>query len=114
MGSTGTGNFGDYRPSGATRCDQPIDAELEDVAQSEYVTSMKAVPKVGALVRLRPTLSNGRIVAEDSQTAKVIGSLPTRYNYLLLCLTKGYGYEGSVSASATRPLHAVDVHLDPI
>lgn len=117
MGSSGTGNFGDYRQTGGqsgTRCDASLDAELEDVATMPYFVGTNAVPKAGAAVRVREDVLNKRLVVEDVGTGQVIGNLPTSYNYLLLCIGKGYRYEGTVSASGLRPVPSIDVHLDSV
>ena len=115
MGSTGTGKFGDYQPGSATRCDQAIDSDLEDVATSEHYVSY----------RLHPARRYDRAATEDAYE-RSSSSLRTRNgnrsgqssdsvpDYLLLCLRKGYQYEGTVSASSVRPVHQIDVHLDPI
>lgn len=116
MGSTGTGNFGDYKTSAqsGTRCDASLDTDLEDVATMPYFVGTHSVPKAGTAVRVKATLYNQRLVVEEVPTGQIIGALPTSYNYLLLCIGKGYQYEGTVSASARTPIPVIDVHLDPV
>jgi hypothetical protein len=117
MGSSGTGNFGDYKQTGGqsgTRCDASIDADLEDVATMPYFVGARAVPTPGTAVRVKADVLNKRLVVEEVRTAQVIGNLPTTYNYLLLCIGKGYQYEGTISASGLRPVPSIDVHLDSV
>jgi len=117
MGSAGTGNFGDYKQTSAqsgTRCDASLDVDLEDVATMPYFVATSAVPKAGTAVRVRAAPVNKRLVVEEVPTGQVIGTLPTIYNYLLICIGKGYQYEGTVSASGLRPIPSIDVHLDSV
>ncbi len=114
MGSTGTGKFGDYQPdTSATRCDESIDAALEDVMLSEYVNLNGTLPSGGIDIRLRPNLLNDRLVAETLAGVS-IGNLPTRYNYLVLCIHKGYEYTGTITSVRSAPVPSLDVHLDPV
>jgi hypothetical protein len=113
MGSTGQNNFGDYAQGGTTKCDDSIDAALEDVSRHEYFTVTGKLAKKGTPVRLRATINLGRLVVEESATGKVIGNLPTRFHYVLLCLKNGYSYEGEVTLSRSGKVPVVEVHLDP-
>ena len=113
MGSSGTGNFGDYKPTG-TRCDESIDTELEDVATMPFYNPTKKLPTSGVAVRVRADPFDGRLVVEDVASGLALGNLPTSYNYLILCIKKGYRYEGTVSAASPRPVPTIDVHLDSI
>lgn len=114
MGSTGANTFGDYTSTGATKCDESIDAVLEDVARLDFYKGSKRVPPKGTPVRLRPKAQANRLVVEDTAGGTAIGNLPTRLNYLLLCMTKDYVYEGTVTASAGGKMPMVEVHLDPV
>src|SRR6266478_4016483 len=100
MGSTGANTFGDYSQSGPTKCDESVDAVLDDVTRLAFYKSSKRVPAKGTPVRLRATALAGRLVVEEIATAVAIGNLPTRLNYLLLCTEKDYVYEGTITASA--------------
>jgi hypothetical protein len=113
MGSTGSGTFGNYPPSGTTRCDQAIDTDLEDVATQAYFSQMRTVPPLQTGIRLRPRGPTGRLVVEDL-AGQAIGNLPTRFNYLFICQSKGYSYEGQVTVSRTGAIPVVEVHLEPV
>jgi hypothetical protein len=116
MGSTGTGNFGDYKTGAqsGTRCDASLDTDLEDVSTMPYFAATGAVPVPGTAVRLRSTPVNQRLVVEEVPTNQIIGALPTSYNYLLLCIGKGYQYAGTISASGLVPIPSIDIHLDSV
>ena len=114
MGSTGQNTFGDYAQSGTTKCDDSIDSQLEDVGRSAYFTAVKALPKKGTAVRLRPQVQSGRLVVEETGAGRAVGNLPTRFHYLLLCIQKGYSYEGEVTLSRAGKVPIVEVHLDPV
>jgi hypothetical protein len=114
MGSTGKNNFGDYAPAagGTTKCENSVDAELEDVARQSYFRA-HGVPPARTLVRLRPRTSAGRMVVED-MSGIAIGNLPTSFHYLAVCQGSGYSYEGEVTLSRASKIPVVEVHLDPV
>ncbi len=112
MGSTGGNTFGNYAPAGPTKCEQVIEVPLEDVARLDYFRSSKSVPSEGVDVRVRNEMHNGRLIVEDL-AGTPIGNLPTIYNYLILCMKEGYGYQGTVTNSATVPFPSVEVSLEP-
>jgi hypothetical protein len=114
MGSSGTGSFGDYKPTNATtRCKQPVDTELEEAGRSAYVKTRASVPPKGTRVRLRTALEGSRLVVEeDSPGGLAVGFLPTKFNYLLLCL-EDHVYTGAVTGSAGAPTAFVAVVLQP-
>lgn len=114
MGSSGSNTFGDYKPSGKDKCQGSIDTELDDVARSDFYKHNKKLPTKGVEVRVRPTLQHGRLAVEETKAGTAIGNLPTRFNYLLLCLKNGYNYEGTVTASRDTKLPVLEVHLDPV
>jgi hypothetical protein len=114
MGSSGSDTFGNYAPSGTTKCDQSVDSDLEDVARHEFYAKRGVVPAPSTAVRLAKGTVAGRLVVEDTATGLAIGSLPTRWHYLLLCQEKGYVYEGEVTASRSGSVPVVEVHLDPV
>lgn len=109
MGSSGSGNFGDYsgRPktqsgggssggsSGSDKCGEAFTASLEDVAAHDYYVNHGTVPAVGTELRIEV---RGRVVAVVG--AESVGSLPTRLNYLARCLQDGYTYTGIITASS--------------
>lgn len=114
MGSSGTGSFGDYKPANdTTRCMQPVDAELEETGRSAYFKANGAVPPEGTRVRLRPELEASRLVVEeDVPGGFAVGFLPTKFNYLLLCL-EDHTYTGAITGSAGSPAAFVSVVLTP-
>ena len=133
MGSSGYGRFGDYPGSssfgsyGGTgnqgnsseynrELDCPVAIDLiilEDVATSEYYSTRHRLPSPGEDVELKDCLHEGRLVVISSSTGEIIGNLPTEYNYLLDCLTKGYLYEGEVSGSFETPVPSVYIAATP-
>lgn len=116
MGSTGSGQFGNYNQSDKKRCDLDIDvSDLEDVALSPYYNqNNKLLPQSNTKVRVNPTPLNGRYVVEEISTGTVIGVLPTFYNYLATCFQNGYSYEGEVTSSIYLPIPSVGVHLESV
>jgi len=77
MGSSGSGSFGDYPPSGGSggsgpggpapddRCMKDLsDVALEEVSLSAYFQEHKNLPKVGDTVRLRSTTKGSRLAVE--------------------------------------------------
>lgn len=117
MGSSGSGRFTDYsgsKPtsgggagsggsSGSDQCRQAISAELEEVAQCDFFASTSSVPAPGTVLTLR---HEARIVAVDGNGARV-GVLPTKYNYLAVCLREGISYSGIVVSSSVAPIPRV-------
>jgi hypothetical protein len=116
VGSSGHNTFGDYQPAadGTTRCDNSIDAPLEDVARLGFYKEFKTLPLVGTPVRVSETLQGNRVIVEHANSGVAIGNLPTQFNYLPLCQKKGYRYSGEVTASRVAPVPLVEVHLDPL
>lgn len=113
MGSSGTGSFGDYQNPKGDRCDDTIETDLQEVALAAYTTKHGTVPTVGIKVRLNATQQRGRYVVETSKTHESIGSLPTKFNYVLICLDKGYQYSGEVTAAHSGKAPAIEVSLVP-
>lgn len=133
MGSTGTGRFSDYpgTPNGSAKgrghggggggSGQPVDQcerkltdiAIEDVARLEYFGAYGKLPSIGEQVALRPTLVGGRLGVESASGNKVIGLLPTEFNYLLQCTKQGYRYKGVVKSVSSKPVPIVRVDLEP-
>ena len=91
MGSTGTGNFSDYKNypkaiKGVTGAD-----DSEDKCALAF--------KVRLLVK--------------SNEGLIIGYLPTKYNYLRNCILKGFTYTGVVSNASSTPINTVVVDITP-
>ena len=114
MGSSGSGEFGNYAPSKEPKCDRPLEFSLEEVARSEFFASNKTVPSPNTSVRLAPPPPvNGRLVVLDSSSGAVVGLIPTSLNFLLACMGQGYHYSGEVTESAGGKLPRVTVKLNP-
>ena len=112
MGSTGNGNFGDYRPSGEARCDQRIDVALEEVARSPYFQQHGTVPPTGTAVILQQSLVAGRLTVVDV-SGSVVGLLPTLYHYVIVCFGRGYTFDGFITGSRSGNIPSVSVSLVP-
>jgi hypothetical protein len=114
MGSTGSGSFGDYKPTKTDDlCFNEIKSEfLEDVARSPYYQTLNQVPSIMDEVHVLETLHNRRIAVECSENGLIIGYLPTKYSYLLSCMKKGIKYVGNVDYSVDQPLPKVTVNLN--
>jgi hypothetical protein len=137
MGSIGTGKFTDYPGSagghpgkgqkgkggggrggggggGGDRCDLAIhNLALDEVATSEYFRNHGHAPRTGTQVRVRGKLVGSRIAVETSGADEVVGYMPTEYNYLRQCMSRGYKYEGNVASSLGGLLPQVTVDLTP-
>ncbi len=134
MGSSGTGNFTDYPPSGGGRtsgkgggggsaggggksgdkdkCERDIDnLPLEDVANCEYFKQHKTVPPLKTKVKVRKKLVGGRIAVETASNGEVVGYVPTAYNYLRGCMERDWEYSGKVADSASGKLPKIKVDL---
>jgi hypothetical protein len=113
MGSTGGNTFGNYSKSGTTRCDESVVASLEDIARLDYFKKHKGLPKKGDAVRLRTSIAkSGRLIVEESATSLALGNLPTNLHHLVLCMERGYVYEGTVTRSRNGSIPIVEVNLD--
>lgn len=135
MGSTGTGKFTDYPGSsgghpnpgkkgkgggggggggGSDQCDLAIeDLALEEVGSSEHFTEHSRVPRVGTEVRLRRKLVGSRLAVETVAAREIVGFVPTEYNYLRQCMSRGYEYTGTVVSSSGGSIPQVSVDLSP-
>jgi hypothetical protein len=129
MGSTGSGRFSDYPPSKGKggspsggpgdgrpaepddRCDRDLPGiALEEVGRSEYFTARRSVPGTGTSVHLRDTLLGPRL-SIDTEAGESVGFLPTAFNYLVVCLKRGFSYSGKITSSALKPVPSVRVDL---
>ena len=121
MGSTGTGNFSDYKKfpraiKGVTGADDSEDkcalafsTLIEDVDTCEYYRKKGKLPAVGTEVYVE---FNVRLVV-ISNDGLIIGYLPTKYNYLRYCIVKGFTYTGVVSNVSSTPINTVVVDITP-
>lgn len=121
MGSTGTGNFSDYKNfpraiKGITGADDSEDkcalafsTLIEDVDTCEYYSKKGVLPAVGIEVYIDFKV---RLVVK-SNDGLIIGYLPTKYNYLRYCIGKGFTYTGVVSVASSMPINTVVVDITP-
>jgi hypothetical protein len=114
MGTTGPGSLDDYKPEESDKCDSRIEADLEEIANTDYYRNSKGVPAPGTVVRLSDRTLGGRLVVQETATGTNIGLLPTKYNYLRICQGKGYHYEGQVLSSRSLKIPRVRVDLEPV
>lgn len=121
MGSTGSGNFSDYiQPqtesnqggeSGEDKCKKAFSSKLEEVQNCKYYENQNDVPPIETVVVVG--FNGHRLNVVDSNTNVEIGYLPTRLNFLKVCLDSGFSYTGVVSASSIEPLPSVSVDISP-
>lgn len=124
MGSTGSGSFTDYsdrKPSsenaddggssGKDPCGQAFNTSLEEVSRCSYLINNGIVPPRGTSVRVR---FNGIRLSVETEIGEEIGFLPTKYNYIKVCMDSGLNYVGSVNSSSLVPTPAVFVDIVPI
>jgi len=125
MGSTTSGKFPDYPRSGQKK-DEPegsggrrgtdkcardlLNISLEEVGRSTFFRAHSTVPVAGTAVSLRSTLVGPRL-SIDTQDGQDIGFLPTEYNYLLVCLKRGFTYSGEVTSSSQLRVPSVRINL---
>jgi hypothetical protein len=114
MGSSGSGSFGDYRPTkNDDLCYREIKSVvIEDVSRSPYFQKHGSVPVLMEEVQVLENLHNNRIAVESIEDGLVIGYLPTKYSYLLSCMKKGIRYVGNVDFSIDTPIPKVTVNLN--
>jgi len=123
MGSTGSGSFTDYskrKPakqgdatggaSGDDKCGTAFSTGLEEVARCFYYINYGTVPPVGTSVLVS---FNGHRVAIETDLGEEIGYLPTRYNYVKVCMDNGFRYEGVVKSSRSGPAPSISVDIVP-
>ena len=122
MGSSGSGRFGDYNIRSSlggtsnekTEIECPLIVEtikVEDVATSQYYLDNQDVPLTCSRVELKSTIVNGRLVIEHLDSRKIVGNLPTQFNYLYTCIKQGMNYKGEVVSSGISPVPYVVVTL---
>ena len=121
MGSTGTGNFSDYKNfpraikgiTGADdteeKCALAFSTFIEDVDTCEYYSKKGTLPAVGTEVCIDFKV---RLVVK-SNDGLIIGYLPTKYNYLRYCIVKDFKYTGVVSNVSSTPINTVIVDITP-
>ena len=116
MGSVGTGafgTFGDAKRYDIERCIRELpEIELQEVAHSEYYRSEGAVPDIFTAVYVSEKTKNGRLQVLITDDDIEIGLLPSEYNYLLTCLSKGHRYTGTIIYSENMHFPKIVVKLD--
>ncbi|MBS1519929.1 MAG: hypothetical protein JST50_02940 [Bacteroidetes bacterium] len=124
MGSSGSGSLTDYsnnKPtssnpssggsSGQDNCGQAFEAVLEDVSRCDYYKMNNDVPPVGTNVKV--IFNNIRLLVTTSDGTGV-GYLPTKFNYIKVCIDNGFNYAGVVTASSIKPMPYVKVDIAPL
>lgn len=124
MGSSGSGSFTDYskrKPanagdanggsSGQDKCGLAFSANLEEVGRCFYFINYGDVPPTGTAVTVT---FNGYRLAVETTIGEEIGYLPTKFNYLKICLDSDFRYGGVVTSSRTTPSPSVLVDITPI
>lgn len=112
MGSSGSGRFTDYPGSGKAkagdeggggaspddRCKMAFSAQLEDVEHCEYYAAHSKPPPLGTVLDV---VHAKRVVAVAD--GRIVGNLPTKFNYLAACIKDGHAYVGKVTTSKSGP-----------
>ncbi|MFF6016190.1 MULTISPECIES: hypothetical protein [Lysinibacillus] len=116
MGSVGTGafgTFGDAKRYDKERCLRELpEIELQEVAHSEYYTAEGEVPNIFTAVYVAEKTKNGRLQVLLADDEREIGLLPSDFNYLLTCLSKGHRYSGTIVYSEDSHFPKIVVNLD--
>ncbi|HEY4194123.1 MAG TPA: hypothetical protein VGM63_01200 [Mucilaginibacter sp.] len=124
MGSSGSGALTDYTnskstnsksttggSSGEDNCGKAFEANLEEVARCDYFTTKGVVPPVGTKVVVN---FRGIRLAVTTTSGQEIGYLPTKYNYIKVCIDNGFSYGGEITNSSITPTPSVLVDIAPI
>lgn len=112
MGSTGSGNFGDYKPEKEPdKCYNNFQTNLEEIAEYDYFKTHKNVPPLHLPITIIATKS--RIVAKETKTNLNLGALPTEYEYLRNCLKNKHKYIGFViHSSMTKGIPEIVIQVN--
>jgi hypothetical protein len=121
MGSSSSASLNNYRQPNVKKgetgkgtedhCAQDLsNVSLEEVGRSEYLRAHASVPNPNSGVVVRSTLMGARLSVDDAN-GDSIGLLPTRFNYLVACMKKGFTYSGEVATSSLTPTPSVTVDL---
>lgn len=119
MGSTGSGNFTDYKGyssnnpkqggiSNENDCKKAFRTHLEDVDISEYFINHGNLPPVNGAIVIN--FNGVRIVA--SYNDEEIGNLPTKFNYLRKCLEE-FTYTGLITVVSNIPVNSITISASP-
>lgn len=113
MGSSGSGNFGNYREQYKRECPKEIVINVEDFEQSSYYAKYSNPPAISSKVYIGTQLVNKRLVLIDKATQLEIGNVPISYNYIFnSCILEGINYEGKVMHVGTVPYFEIVVELN--
>lgn len=123
MGSTGSGNFSDYTSrssgssdvnssssSGEDRCGQAFSTSLEEISRCFYFINYGVVPGEGTEVSIS---FNGVRLVVETDLGEDVGYLPTKFNYIKVCMDNGFKYSGVVSRSVNTPTPSITVAIVP-
>ena len=113
MGSSGSGQFGNYAPTEEPKCEKPLEFDLEEVGRSEFYSRTRKVPTPGTAVHLAPLPVDKRLVVIESGSDATLGLVPTKLNFLLACMGRGFRYSGEVVESRGGKVPSVKVRLAP-
>ncbi|MBN8671461.1 MAG: hypothetical protein J0L80_12290 [Chitinophagales bacterium] len=123
MGSTGTGSFTDYskrKPtdggntggsSGKDKCGQAFECSLEEVSRCFYYLNTGNLPTSGTEVTV---FFNGVRISVETLKGEEIGYLPTKFNYIKLCIDDGFKYAGVIKSTSLVPTPSVFVDIVPV
>jgi len=122
MGSNGSGRFTDYsgsKPvegngksggsSGENKCEKAFSAMLEEIDRCPYYIQKKDVPAVGEGI----TISFDKRPIAITKDGLIVGYLPTKFNYIKICLDDGYSFSGRVVSSSSGLVAAVSIDVIP-
>jgi hypothetical protein len=130
MGTSGTGRFPDYPgtkgngekgngprgpkpPTDDNACERAVSGiVLEEVANCDYFKEHEDVPAPNTVVFLKRDRKGPRLAVQTA-SKELVGLLPTKYNYLVACMSEGYTYQGSVLSSSLTPFPRVAINLGP-
>jgi hypothetical protein len=123
MGSSGSGSFTDYSKrksttsnfknggsSGEDNCGKAFSTSLEEVSRCFYFINTGKVPVVATEVRI---YFNGVRLSVETLKGEEVGYLPTKFNYLKVCIDDGFKYRGLVFSSSIKPIPSVLVDITP-
>lgn len=124
MGSTGSGSFSDYQgygkgksdssnqnggTSGVDQCSMAFSTYLEEISLCEFYKKTGTVPDEGSNIYI---VFDKRLVAINDEGV-YIGYLPTKYNYLRVCISDGFSYTGVINKSTDKPIPSISIDIAP-
>ncbi|RPJ05124.1 MAG: hypothetical protein EHM28_12735 [Spirochaetaceae bacterium] len=92
------------------RCEMAFSADLESVGECPYYLNNQALPPAGT----RVIINLGARVCIQSEDGVLLGYLPAIYNYLVMCISSGYMYSGTIASASFAPHVAVRVDIAPV